>query len=122
MFLFALACLVGYLFIQEPVGYLIVLGLCGVSAALIFINLLPLLLDTSNDQATGALTGLFVFIWQIASILGPVLVGYAIQFFASQRFLFAFISLSMMFAWLVMRKVTVEGPAMERPKRVALAT
>ena len=122
LLLFTLTCLVGYLFIQESVGYLIVIGLCGVSAALIFINLLPLLLDTSNDQATGALTGLFVFIWQIASILGPVLVGYAIQFFASQRILLAFVSLSMMFAWLVMRKVSVEGPTTERQKRVALVT
>ena len=106
----------------EPIGYLIVIGLCGVSAALIFINLLPLLLDTSNDQTTGALTGLFVFIWQIASILGPVLVGYAIRLFASQRILFVFVSLSMMCAWLVMRRVTIEGPILEHAKRAAVVT
>lgn len=108
--IFVLASLGGAIFIRTQMGYIIVLGLCGIAASLTLIHTLPLLLDTSNDDEMGAITGLFLLTWQGASILGPVLAGYAIQLLAMQRIFFVIVSAFMMLMWLALQQVATEGP------------
>jgi MFS family permease len=77
--IFAGLLLVGYLF---PNIYVIgvALALGGCSWALVNISSLPMVIDTSpNDANIGTYTGFYYLASQLAAIVGPVLNGFAIE-------------------------------------------
>lgn len=114
LFLFALAGLFGFLSITNKTTYLFTLIICGLGAALIFVNLVALFLDTTRAQSAGAGMGQFVLTWQLGSILGPIGAGYLIEWSASQHFLFVYITVFMMLASLVLRRVTIASESRQK--------
>ena len=85
----------------------------------LFVNSLPLLYDIGGkvnpaisepQQAQsmtriGVFTGLYTFATQSAAICGPVLTGFMVELFASQRVLLLFMGGMTLAGWLVLQKI-----------------
>lgn len=95
--------LLGYLFIQNVVTFIVVLVLSGFLWALVNVNSLPLVYDHGDESRIGAYTGLYYFSSQLAAVLGPTLSGVVVQALGSEfRWLWLFSSIFMALAAMVM--------------------
>ena len=102
---FAAISAAAYFGIQRPFDYALALLGLGIATALLIVNSFPLIYDAGDERHIGLYTGLSAIAGQSASILGPMLAGVAIEWFASQRILFACAAFFQVLAWLVMRRV-----------------
>lgn len=94
-----------YFLVQTPFDYAVLLLGLGMAAAILIVNSLPLIYDAGDERHIGLYTALSAIAGQLASIIGPLLAGVAVEFFASQRILFACAALFEGLAWLAMRRV-----------------
>ncbi len=67
------------LFVRTPLGLLILLAPAGAAWAPILVNTLPLLYDVGGERKLGSLTGLYYVSASLAAVLGPQVVGWAVD-------------------------------------------
>ena len=94
------------LLVQSESILLILLIIIGGAWSLIFVNSLPLLLNTDEGKNFGVFTGLYYLAFQAASIVGPLLSGGLIQLTGSQRAMWGVIGVSMLFGFFALVRVS----------------
>ena len=98
--------LLGFFFINGSVTFIITLLFAGAFWALINVNSLPLVFDHGDEKQIGAYTGLYYFSSQLASVLGPTLLGIVVDTFGDQyRWLWIFATVFMAAALATMLRV-----------------
>ncbi len=103
--------LISYFLIQGATTFITALVVIGIFWALVNVNSLPLVYDHGDERKIGAYTGLYYFSSQLAAVLGPTLGGIVVDLLGNQyRWLFAFSTVFMALAWLVMRRVSKPTP------------
>ncbi len=81
--LFGIDMALGY-FVTSPVQMGVVLGISGLGWALINVNTLPMVIDTSEDERLlGTYTGLYYLASQVGATLAPLMMGAIIDLFGS---------------------------------------
>ncbi|HEY52593.1 MAG TPA: SLC45 family MFS transporter [Caldilineae bacterium] len=73
------ALLAAGLFVRSPLALALLLAPAGAAWAPILVNTLPLLYDVGGGQKMGALTGLYYVSASLAAVLGPQVVGWAVD-------------------------------------------
>jgi Na+/melibiose symporter-like transporter len=108
----ALSSLLGFFLVKGAVALVVTLLFAGTFWAMVNVNSLPLIFDHGDEKQIGAYTGLYYFASQLASVLGPTLLGILVDALGNQyRWLWLFAAVFMVIALLVMfgvkrRKVT----------------
>ena len=98
--------LLGFFFINGSVTFIITLLFAGAFWAMINVNSLPLVFDHGDEKQIGAYTGLYYFSSQLASVLGPTLLGIVVDTFGDQyRWLWIFATIFMAAALITMLRV-----------------
>ncbi len=106
----------GYLFIQGALLFIVVLLLAGALWAMVNVNSLPLVYDYGDERRIGAYTGLYYFASQSAAVLGPTLGGVLVDALGDQfRYLWLFSALFMGLAWLALSRLGAPVPIQEPP-------
>ncbi len=96
----------GFFIVQNVATFIGVLIITGFFWAMVNVNSLPMVYDYGDERRIGAYTGLYYFSSQSAAVLGPTLGGLLVQTMGNQyRWLFAFATLFMALAWIVMTRV-----------------
>jgi predicted MFS family arabinose efflux permease len=67
------------LFVRSPLALALLLAPAGAAWAPILVNTLPLLYDVGGGQKIGSLTGLYYVSASLAAVLGPQVVGWAVD-------------------------------------------
>lgn len=102
----AVSAVLGFLLVRNGVSLVLVLLFSGVFWAMINVNSLPLVYDHGNEKQIGAYTGLYYFSSQLASVLGPTLLGLTVGALGNQyRWLWIFAAVFMLIAFAVLRGV-----------------
>ena len=108
----ALSAILGFFIIKDGVTLIATLLFAGAFWAMINVNSLPLVFDHGDEKQIGAYTGLYYFASQLASVLGPTLLGIVVDVFGNQyRWLWVFAAAFMAIAFVVMLRVR-RGDAM----------
>lgn len=101
-----LSAMLGFFIIKDGVTLIATLLFAGAFWAMINVNSLPLVFDHGDEKQIGAYTGLYYFASQLASVLGPTLLGIVVDVFGNQyRWLWVFAAAFMAFAFVVMLRV-----------------
>lgn len=106
MAFYALNATVTGLFVNTETTFLISLVVGGMAWAFVFVNSLPLVMNTDDGDNFGVFTGLYYLAFQVANVIGPVLTGGLIQLAGSQRILWALMAVCMLLAFLALTRVT----------------
>jgi Na+/melibiose symporter-like transporter len=102
----ALSALLGYFLVRNGMTLILFLLFSGAFWAMINVNSLPLVYDHGDEKQIGAYTGLYYFSSQLASVLGPVLLGITVETLGNQyRWLWIFAAVFMLLAFTVMTRV-----------------
>ena len=103
--------LLGFFFINGSVTFIITLLFAGAFWAMINVNSLPLVFDYGDEKQIGAYTGLYYFSSQLASVLGPTLLGIVVDALGDQyRWLWLFATVFMAVALAMMLRVKQSEP------------
>ena len=103
--------LFGFFFINGSVTFVITLLFAGAFWAMINVNSLPLVFDHGDEKQIGAYTGLYYFSSQLASVLGPTLLGIVVDALGDQyRWLWLFATVFMAAALATMLRVRQSKP------------
>lgn len=95
--------ILGFLFINGAVTLIATLLFAGAFWAMINVNSLPLVYDHGDENQFGTYTGLYYFSSQLASVLGPTLLGVVVDAMGSQyRWLWIFGAVFMAIAFVTM--------------------
>ncbi|MCB0033532.1 MAG: hypothetical protein KDE51_05925, partial [Anaerolineales bacterium] len=87
-------------------GFTVVLFAGGIAWALVFVNSLPLIMNTDNGRNFGVFAGLYFFAFQSASIVGPLLSGALVEIAGSQRMMWYVAGGGMLLAFVSLWRVT----------------
>lgn len=98
------ATFVSLIFIKEIPVMFVLLGIGGVSWALININSYPMVVEMTSNKGIGKYTGYYYFFSMLAAIVSPILFGY-LKDLLGDGFLFIYASLAMVFAFFFMMLV-----------------
>jgi Na+/melibiose symporter-like transporter len=101
---FLVATFVSLIFIKTISVMFILLGVGGVSWALININSYPMVVEMTSKKGIGKYTGYYYFFSMLAAIVSPILFGY-LKDFLGDGFLFIYASIAMVFAFFFMMLV-----------------
>jgi Na+/melibiose symporter and related transporters len=111
----AVSALLGFFLIRDGITLVVTLLFAGAFWAMINVNSLPLVYDHGDEKQIGAYTGLYYFSSQLASVLGPTLLGIVVGFLGNQyRWLWLFAAVFMAIAFVVMLSVRRGGAAIMR--------
>lgn len=94
-----------YFFVHTPAAFAATLFVAGIGAALVLINILPLIFDVGMTENFGAFTGLSAIPTQAAAIVGPGIAGIVVEVMGSQRILFVVALLALLAALLLLQRV-----------------
>jgi maltose/moltooligosaccharide transporter len=98
-----LSSLLAFFVIRDAVTFIITLLFAGGFWAMINVNSLPLVYDHGDEKQIGAYTGLYYFSSQLASVLGPTLLGIVVDALGNQyRWLWIFATVWMAIAFITM--------------------
>jgi len=99
----AFSSLLGFFLVKGAVALVVTLLFAGAFWAMVNVNSLPLIFDHGDEKQIGAYTGLYYFASQLASVLGPTLLGILVDALGNQyRWLWLFAAVFMVIALLVM--------------------
>ena len=99
------------LFVRTPMGLAVLLAPAGAAWAPILVNTLPLLYDVGGEQRMGSLTGLYYVSASLAAVLGPQVVGWAVDASGgSYQIVWAFAAVFMALGAVVLLRVRVDRP------------
>ena len=73
---------------------------------MVFLNSLPLFMNTDTGQNFGVFAGIYYLAFQAASIVGPLLSGALVQGFGSQRAMWAVSAGGMLLAFFALMRVS----------------
>ena len=100
------SAVLGFLLVRNGISLVLVLLFSGAFWAMINVNSLPLVYDHGDEKQIGAYTGLYYFSSQLASVLGPSLLGLTVDALGNQyRWLWIFAAVFMLSAFVVLRGV-----------------
>ena len=85
----------------NPYIIYVLLGIGGISWALININSYPMVVEMTSNKGVGKYTGYYYFFSMTAAIVSPILFGY-IKDIVGDRFLFVYASIAMVLAFFFM--------------------
>ncbi len=88
----------------NPYIIYVLLGIGGISWALININSYPMVVEMTSNKGVGKYTGYYYFFSMTAAIVSPILFGY-IKDIVGDRFLFVYASIAMVLAFFFMMLV-----------------
>jgi len=98
------------LFVRSPLALALLLAPAGAAWAPILVNTLPLLYDVGGGQKMGSLTGLYYVSASLAAVLGPQVVGWAVDASGgSYQAVWGIAAVFMALGAAVLVKVRVEG-------------
>jgi maltose/moltooligosaccharide transporter len=98
----ALSALIGFFLVKNAITLVVTLLFAGAFWAMVNVNSLPLVYDHGDEQQIGAYTGLYYFSSQLASVLGPTLLGIMVDALGNQyRWLWLFAAVFMIIAFAV---------------------
>ena len=101
-----LSAVIGYFLIRDAVTLIVILLFSGAFWAMINVNSLPLVYDHGSESQIGAYTGLYYFSSQLASVLGPTLLGVTVGALGNQYgWLWVFAGVFMVLAFTAMTRV-----------------
>lgn len=101
MLIFSFVCLI---FLRSGVLMYVILGVAGISWALININSYPMVVEMASSRKIGKFTGYYYFFSMAASIITPILYGF-IKDFAGDGFLFIYATIASVIALFFMMLV-----------------
>ena len=102
----SLSALLGFFLVQDGISLVLTLLFSGAFWAMINVNSLPLVYDHGDEKQIGAYTGLYYFSSQLASVLGPTLLGVMVDALGNQyRWLWIFAAFFMMIALMALTRV-----------------
>lgn len=96
-----------YCLVHTPAAFAATLFVAGIGAALVLINILPLVFDVGGTENFGAFTGLSAIPTQAAAIVGPGIAGVVVEAMGSQRVLFLLALISLLAALLFLQRVQI---------------
>ena len=96
-----------YFFVYTPALLAVTLFVAGIGAALVLINILPLVFDVGISEEFGAFTGLSAIPTQAAAIVGPSMAGLVVQAVGSQRVLFLVALIALLAALFFLQQVQI---------------
>lgn len=99
-----LACFVSMIFIRNITVMFVILGIAGISWALININSYPMVVEMTSSQGIGRYTGYYYFFSMLASIISPILFG-SLKDLLGDGFLFIYSSIGILIALFFMMLV-----------------
>ncbi len=106
MLLYGLSHLLTLFFVTTEQGVLIAIILSGLGWTMVFLNSLPLFMNTDTGQNFGVFAGIYYLAFQAASIVGPLLSGALVQLSGSQRAMWAVSAGGMLLAFFALMRVS----------------
>ncbi|MEM7118432.1 MAG: MFS transporter [Chloroflexota bacterium] len=105
MLLYAANNLVAALFVNSERGLLLTLLFGGIAWALVFVNSLPLVMNTDKGRNFGVFAGLYFLAFQAASVVGPLISGALIEVTGLQRTVWYVAGAGMLLAFVTLLRV-----------------
>lgn len=106
MLIYGLSHLATLFVVTTEQGLLIAIVVSGVAWSMVFLNSLPLFMNTDTGQNFGVFAGIYYLAFQAASIVGPLLSGALVEGFASQRAMWAVSAGGMLLAFFALMRVS----------------
>ena len=106
MLIYGLAHLWVLFFVNTEQGLLIGILISGIAWSMVFLNSLPLFMNTDTGKNFGVFAGIYYLAFQAASIVGPLLSGALVQGSGSQRAMWIVSSGGMLLAFFALMRVS----------------
>ena len=106
MLIYALNTFAAGFFVSSEQGILLTLLIGGAAWSFVFVNSLPLVLNSDKGTNFGVFTGLYFLAFQAASVAGPLISGAFVQLAGQQRAMWFVVAICMILALVSLTQVS----------------